>query len=306
MPMTFVNNLWKLNGIRLCILCLSCSWSFSYGNPPPVVIWHGSGDTSEGIPNSMKKLLEYHLDDVYIKRIRIGANSWDEYQNSIFMHPDLQVSLVCSELKNDSRLANGYNAIGLSQGGVFLRAIAQRCPSPPMRNLITLASPHQGVYGLPKCESMKIMLCDFIRHFLFLAAYKSSTQKFLVPATYWHDPFNENMYKFQSTFLSDINNEKHINQDYSQNLQKLQRFIMVKFRNDSITQPRETQWFEFYLPGQDKVILPLRKSKLYKEDKLGLAMMDKKGQLVFLEVDGKHLMFSNEWFVRNILSYLKS
>lgn len=42
------------------------------------------------------------------------------------------------------------------------------------------------------------------------------------------------------------------------------RFVMVKFLNDTIVQPKESQWFEFYEPGQDQRILPLNQSKVYK------------------------------------------
>lgn len=40
---------------------------------------------------------------------------------------------------------------------------------------------------------------------------------------------------------------------------------MVKFINDTIVQPKESQWFEFYKPGQDKEILPLKESRVYKQ-----------------------------------------
>ena len=43
------------------------------------------------------------------------------------------------------------------------------------------------------------------------------------------------------------------------------RFVMVKFINDTIVQPKESQWFEFYKPGQDKEILPLKESAVYKQ-----------------------------------------
>ena len=39
-----------------------------------------------------------------------------------------------------------YNALGFSQGGQFLRAVAQRCPQ-GMKNLVTFGGQHQGVYG---------------------------------------------------------------------------------------------------------------------------------------------------------------
>ena len=38
--------------------------------------------------------------------------------------------------KNTFYLQGGYNAIGFSQGGQFLRAVAQRCPNPPMKNAV--------------------------------------------------------------------------------------------------------------------------------------------------------------------------
>ena len=30
----------------------------------------------------------------------------------------------------------------------FRRAVAQRCPEPPMRNLISVGGQHQGVFGI--------------------------------------------------------------------------------------------------------------------------------------------------------------
>lgn len=87
-------------------------------------------------------------------------------------------------------------------------------------------------------------------------------QDFLVQATYWHDPFQEEKYQRKSSFLADINNERNINQTYIENLRKLNRFVLVKFNGDTIVQPIATEWFEFYVPKQDKEILPLAKSRV--------------------------------------------
>lgn len=38
------------------------------------------------------------------------------------------------------------------------------------------------------------------------------------------------------------------------------RFVLVKFANDTIVQPIETEWFQFYTPNQDKQIQPLAES----------------------------------------------
>lgn len=32
------------------------------------------------------------------------------------------------------------------------------------------------------------------------------------------------------------------------------RFVLVKFTNDTIVQPIDTEWFQFYVPNQDKQI----------------------------------------------------
>lgn len=53
-------------------------------------------------------------------------------------------------------------------------------------------------------------------------------QNFLVQATYWHDPLNEDKYTEHSSFLADINNEKIVNQTYIDNLQKLNRFVLFQ------------------------------------------------------------------------------
>lgn len=40
---------------------------------------------------------------------------------------------------------------------------------------------------------------------------------------------------------------------------------MVKFTEDTIVQPLQSQWFEFYAPNQDKIILPLNESAIFTE-----------------------------------------
>lgn len=122
--------------------------------------------------------------------------------------------------------------------------------------------------------------------------YFSWMQDYLVQATYWHNPFEEDEYRKYSTFLADINNELTINQTYVENLRKLNkwvgdnnlmtsywqiriafgcnwftltfdrihRFVLVKFSEDTIVQPIDTEWFQFYTPNQDKVIQPLAES----------------------------------------------
>lgn len=56
------------------------------------------------------------------------------------------------------------------QGGQFLRAVAQRCPFPPMKSLVTMGAQHQGVYGFPRCPGTSLR---FWHYFAYVCVYKN-------------------------------------------------------------------------------------------------------------------------------------
>uniref|UniRef100_A0A8C6TLB4 Palmitoyl-protein thioesterase 1 n=1 Tax=Neogobius melanostomus TaxID=47308 RepID=A0A8C6TLB4_9GOBI len=256
---------------------------------------------------SIKKMIEEQISGVYVLSLMIGKNVVQDTENGFFMDVNEQVDTVCSQLAQDKRLQGGYNAMGFSQGRSFCtRAVAQRCPSPPMKTLISVGGQHQGVYGLPRCPGESSKVCDMIREALNAGAYSDFVQKHLVQAQYWHDPLNDDLYKTHSRFLADINQERAVNETYRKNLQQLQKFVMVKFLQDSVVDPVESEWFGFLKTGQAKEMETLQESVLYKEDRLGLAAMDKAGKLVFLGTDGDHLQFSREWFIHNLMPFLRS
>jgi len=270
----------------------------------PVVIWHGMGDSCCN-PLSMgyiQSLIEKHVPDVYVHSLMIGSNVADDTSNGFFKNVNDQVSEACTQISADPKLAAGYNAIGFSQGAQFLRAVAQRCPEPPMINLISIGGQHQGVYGFPHCPGANYSVCDYIRKLLNLGAYSSFVQHHLVQAEYWHDPMSEDEYKHYSIFLSDINQELKVNSSYKTNLMKLKNFLMVKFTKDSMVQPTASEWFGFYKPGQSSETYKLQDSPLYTEDRLGLKWMDENGRIQFLSLDSDHLVFTAQWFIDNIIT----
>ena len=153
-----------------------------------------------------------------------------------------------------------------------------------MKNFISLGGQHQGVFGVPTCNSENNLMCKFYRMILNYFAYTKWAQSHIAQASYWHDPLHEDTYRRRSTFLADINNERVINQDYIARLQSLNKFVMVKFLRDKIVHPIESSWFGFYQPGSDSTIQSLDQSELFIKNKLGLKKMMKKGKLIFLEV----------------------
>jgi palmitoyl-protein thioesterase len=63
--------------------------------------------------------------------------------NSFLSNTNDKVKIACESIQGDPRLAQGYHGIGFSQGSQFLRAVAQRCPNPPMLKLISIGGQHQ-------------------------------------------------------------------------------------------------------------------------------------------------------------------
>merc|ERR1712002_807896 len=255
---------------------------------------------------SIKRMVERKLGSgSYVKSLEIGKNVAEDTTNGFLLNANKQVDMVCDMLQKDEKLANGYNALGFSQGGQFLRAIAQRCPTPPMLNLVTFGGQHQGVYGFPNCPGDNATMCDYVRKLLNLGAYIEWVQDGLVQAEYWHDPLNEAEYREKSVFLADINQEKTVNQTYKTNLLKLKNFVMVMFSKDTMVDPKESEWFGFYVEGQGKELYNMTQSKLYQQDLLGLKELNESGRIAFLESPGDHLQFTEQWFDDNIVKYLK-
>lgn len=270
----------------------------------PVVMWHGMGDTccNPLSLGSIQRLIEKHVPGIYVHSLEIGSGFIEDMENGFFMNSNDQIALACKKIAADPKLRRGYHAMGFSQGGQFLRAVAQRCPNPPMINLISFGGQHQGVYGFPRCPGDNSTLCDIVRKLLNLGAYTSFVQHNLVQAQYWHDPLNEELYRNKSIFLADINQENIKNPKYKENLTKLKNFVMVMFADDTMVDPKESEWFGYYVPGQSEKLVTLQESQLYKEDWLGLKQMDKNKKLHFLSSPGNHLQFSEQWFIDNILN----
>jgi len=270
----------------------------------PVVLWHGMGDTCCN-PESMgyiQDFIEQQLPGIYVYSVEIGNDPVEDQFAGFFMNVNDQIDYMCQKLAQNSNLTKGFNAIGFSQGSQFLRAYVERCNSPPVYNLISIGGQHQGVYGFPKCPGANETICEYVRELLDIGVYDYFVQSFLVQAEYWQDPFNEAEYLEDCVFLPDINNQgSSKNATYKKNLESLNKFVMVRFTEDTMVQPIESEWFGFYTPGQDKNITPLRESQLYLEDWIGMKTLDEANKLEFLSVVGDHLQFTSTWFNQTII-----
>lgn len=275
-------------------------------DPVPLVMWHGMGDTC-CFPFSMgalKKLVEKQVSGIYVQSIEIGNSISEDEMNGFFMGAEKQIDIVCKNLSANPKLQQGFNVIGFSQGGQFLRGLVQQCPNVAVRNLISVGGQHQGVYGFPRCIGTNVTLCNEMRRLLNIGAYNRLVQDILVQAQYWHDPLNEDEYKKKCVFLPDLNQENTFNSDYKLRLLTLKNLILVKFLEDEMVQPRESEWFGFYKPGQAVETYTLFESDLYKNDLLGLKTLNDTGRLHFLGAPFDHLKFTEQWFIDNLVPFI--
>ncbi|CAI5452532.1 unnamed protein product [Caenorhabditis angaria] len=272
------------------------------GEPVPVVIWHGMGDCccNPLSMGSVKNLIEEQVPNVYVHSLQLGGSIAKDIEHGFFSNTNELVYMACIKIQKDPKLAQGYNAIGFSQGGQFLRAVAERCPNPPMKNLVSIGGQHQGVFGAPFCIGDNI-LCNAMRKMIDLGAYTSFVQKRVVQAQYWHDPNAEEEYKKRSIFLADINNENNNNPRYKKNLLKLKNLMLVKFNQDHMVVPKESSWFGFYKPGDIDTVQNMNETDLYLQDRIGLRKLNESGRLHFLAVDGDHLQIKRQILIDEVI-----
>ena len=65
-----------------------------------------------------------------------------------------------------------------------------------------------------------------------------------------------------------------------------------------------SQWFGFYVEGQDKEVYSLYDSKIWQQDLLGLQALNSTGSLHFISAPFDHLQFTEEWFTQNLVPYI--
>lgn len=165
----------------------------------------------------------------YVHVIRLGDTASTDREATFLGNLTTQLEDVCTQLSTDPILSSApaVNALGFSQGGLFLRAYVQKCNIPPVHNLVTFGSPHNGIAEFFDCNDDDSLLsggpsewiCRTSLALLRFGRWSDFVQSRLVPAQYFRDPNDSHdldVYRLKSNFLADINHERihydnHIN-----------------------------------------------------------------------------------------------
>ncbi|TFK54516.1 alpha/beta-hydrolase [Heliocybe sulcata] len=292
--------------------------------PRPLVLWHGLGDShsSPGMMRFADEVKAIH-EGIFVHSIYITEDLDEDRKAGWFGNISAQLELVVDQLNNIEELKDGFDAMGFSQGGQFLRAYVERYNSPPIHNLITFGSQHMGVADMPMCEpGPGYVWCRLARRMARGGVYGAWAQANLIQAQYYRDPDQLPVYLSRNHFMPDINNElpedyglssssmapiTGRNKTYAKNLQSLNKFIMVLFTEDKTVVPKESSWFGSYAPsdslrtgdggeGQvvlaEKTIIPMRMQPVYTTDAIGLRTLDERGDVLLETCEGEHMVMN--------------
>ncbi|KAF8070315.1 palmitoyl-protein thioesterase [Lyophyllum atratum] len=249
---------------------------------------------------------------IFIHSVYIEEDLDKDRKAGFYGNVNNHVELVADQLSAISELENGFDAIGFSQGGQFLRAYVERYNSPPVHNLITFGSQHMGVSDIPPCRPYDF-ICQVARRTIKGAVYSKWAQENLVQAQYFRDPTNMDVYLRANQFLTSINNEVSAsrNETYAHNLASLNKLVLVIFTEDKTVVPKESAWFgseaaptafrfnlndqQDTLTSSDNVLIPMHLQPLYQEDWIGLRTLDERGGVLFDACVGEHMQIGDCW-----------
>jgi len=275
---------------KLIFICLLVA-NVSFANPQwrPVVLMHGLLADAEAMSHA-QGWIEADFPGIYTKNIEIG-NGRDD---SMFMDLNDQVANFSEQVAADPLLANGFNLVCHSQGGLICRAFIERYNKPPVYNFVSWAGPMDGVYGTPEFNAIcPDDLCPWLNWVMDIILdggwVNQDFQSSISFAAYWKDPFNIPDYLEYNIFLADINNERPTkNTTYKEHIESLNYMLLEYSTIDNIVIPMQSPWFYFYAEGSDSIILPMNETDFYNQDWLGLKTLNEGGRLGLIGIDCDH------------------
>eukprot|EP00299_Pterocystis_sp_00344_P014385 c7119_g1_i1.p1 GENE.c7119_g1_i1~~c7119_g1_i1.p1 ORF type:complete len:378 (-),score=68.61 c7119_g1_i1:13-1110(-) len=262
-------------------------------NYVPVVFMHGLGDSgSNPGMQSIAKSVSSAYPGLYSIAVDV-ADGMKSYTTDI----GKQVDEFAAAVRADPKLANGFTAVGLSQGGLIVRVYAQIYNDPPVHTLVSMCGPQEGVGDCP--GGTPEFLCNLVREDLYGAPISF--------AGYWKNSLDQATYLSKSKWLATWNNDHDSkNQTYRENMLSLKRYVLVQALNDTVVKPHVSEDHGFFAWGSVTEINNFNQTEEYSGDWLGLKTLSQLGRVDHLSYIGEHLRWSQEFWTDSILPYFNS
>ena len=151
-------------------------------NGVPTAMFHGFGDFCMQPGDIQFNMMLAKGTGARVKCIEVGIPS----VSSIINNFQEIAEKSCQKIKNDKLFHGEFNVIGLSQGGLLARYIAEECDMPgKVRNVVTLGGPHMGVDKIPHCFDG--IGCEIVNTVAKKFVYLDVVQNWIAPAGYFRD-----------------------------------------------------------------------------------------------------------------------
>lgn len=280
----------------------------------PVVFAHGMGDScfNSGMQHIGSHTSEL-LGGVYVTCVPTGDTQSEDTTNGYFLNMDASVDIFAAKIALDPKLANGFHAIGFSQGNNVIRGYIARYNDPPVNTFLSVNGVNAGVGAVPYCRPSELSqssiikggMCDLLMEQASRRAYTEWTQQHSFQANYWRDPRPVEREKYQQfSQLARWNNEGNFNQTIKDNYGKTEKFVWVMATEDEMVWPAEGEHWGAPDPNDPfHTILAMKETDWYKKDLFGLKTAEEAGKNFFESFDGDHLQFQMEDFDRWINTY---
>jgi palmitoyl-protein thioesterase len=228
-----------------------------------------------------------------------GNDAATDPVNSFTKSMDEQVEHFAKKVKAKGELAAGFNAMGLSQGNLIIRAYIQRYNDPPVLNFISVHGPHAGVASVPRCDptnnAILRELCDLLDYLLGDFVYTPAVQTSVAQSNYYRDPLKIKAYLKGCSFLPDILD--HATAQYRSRFTSLKHLALIMAERDTMIFPKESEYFGAFADGGWRKVIPANQQPWY--ETIGLRELDAAGRISALSTPGDHLRFSqkdlNDW-----------
>jgi palmitoyl-protein thioesterase len=249
----------------------------------PVVFAHGMGDSC--FNDGMQRITKHTAlllggDTVYSTCIPTGKTHAEDTNNGYFLNMDASVDVFAAAIQQDVNLADGFHAIGFSQGNNVIRGYIAKYNSPPVDTFLSINGVNGGVGAVPYCQPKqqkkttmtnpndepqaqddvdgmkedssfgmtKGGVCDLLMEQASRRAYTEFSQQHLFQANYWRDPrpVEQDAYQQFSQLAQWGNEGRKFNQTLKDNWSKTNKFIWVLATQDRMTQNGSRSWKEFF------------------------------------------------------------
>lgn len=274
----------------------------------PVFLMHGFNETQANMAKAAQWIAENHPTTIvhtipFYEGPKSTADIWDQI--------DGIWDFIQSTADGDAAFDDGYHFVCHSLAGLTCRGIAQTKSDHNFDQIITLATPHVGLYGCSD-QFKGLIPCPAVPT-LYLPFTTPPLREISV-AEIWHDPNHEEEFLQGNIFLPVINHlSESANDDrspispseYKQNFLKVGGLVAFGSPEDSVVIPWDTALFSF--PDDQGEIVPYTDREEYVDDTYGLKSLDEDGRLTRVTVPG---VGHHDWvqvedvFVDNVLDYL--